>query len=97
MFVIPTASDVANPLLPSLFPIVAINVSDELQVTCEVMSRIVASLKVPIAENWALVPDGTDGVSGLISMEMRLFRTTVRVVLPLIVPNAAVIFVVPAV
>ena len=51
MFVDPAATPVANPLEPAVLLMVAMELSDELQVTDVVMSCVVLSVKVPIAVN----------------------------------------------
>jgi len=51
MLVDPAATPIANPLEPVVVPIVAMEVSDELQSADVVMSCVVLSVKVPIAVN----------------------------------------------
>jgi hypothetical protein len=48
MLAVPTANGVATPLVS----IVATEMSDELQVTCEVISRCVPSVYVAVAMNF---------------------------------------------
>jgi hypothetical protein len=47
----PAATPVANPMEPAVLLIVAIELSDELQVADVVMSCVVLSVKVPVAVN----------------------------------------------
>jgi hypothetical protein len=51
---------------------------------------------VPEAANCLLFPAGTLGLAGVTDMEIRVAEFTVRVVLPEILPEVAVIVVVPA-
>ena len=69
MVVLPRATPVAVPVES----IVAIEVLEEVQVTVDVISRVLPSPKYPLAEN-ATVPVGfTAGFSGLIVKEERSF------------------------
>ncbi len=49
-----------------------------------------------MAVNCCVAPAGTDGLAGVTAMETRVGAVTVRTVDPLIVPEVAVIVVVPA-
>lgn len=91
MVVLPTATDVARPLVL----IEATAAFDEAQVTCEVKSCIVLSEKVPVAVNCLVVPLATLGLEGVTAMDTRVADVTVRVVLPEILPDVAVMVVVP--
>jgi len=75
---VPTATAVARPLLFT----VAIDVLDELQVTCAVISRLVPSENVPVAVNGWVTPTGILGLAGVTAMEDRGGAFTVRIVLP---------------
>jgi hypothetical protein len=91
MVVVPAVRAVARPLLLT----VAAVVLDEVQVTCEAISWVVPSEKVPVAVNCRVVPRGTLGLAGVIVMEDRVAEVTVRVVLPETVPEVAVMVAVP--
>jgi hypothetical protein len=64
MVAVPTETAVARPLLL----IVAIDVFDELQVTCVVISWLVSSEYVPEAENCWVFPAGMLGLAGVTEM-----------------------------
>jgi len=89
---VPTATAVARPLMLT----VATDVLDELQVTCVVIPRLVPSEYVPMATNCWVFPAGMLGLAGVTEMEDRVAEVTVRVVLPGIPAEVAVIVVVPA-
>jgi hypothetical protein len=74
---------------------VATDVSDELQVTCVVISWLVVSEYVPVAVNCWGVPTSMIGLAGVTAMEDRVAEFTVRVVLAEILPEVAVMVVVP--
>ena len=92
MVTAPAVTAVAKPLVS----IWAHDVSDELQVTCAVISSVVPSEYVPMAVNCRLTPTGMLGAVGVTAMEDRVAGVTVRVVLPEILPKVAVMVVVPA-
>ncbi len=92
MVVVPAVRGLDRPLLLT----VATNGLDELQVTCEVISRIVPSENVAVAVNCWVVANDMAGLGGVTTMEDRVPGVTVRVVLPETVPEAAVIVAVPA-
>lgn len=94
--VLPPESDVANPWVPEALLIVAIEGSEELHVTEEVRSWVEVSEKVPVALNCWVIPLITVGFLGVISSETREIPVTVREVAPEILPETAVIVVVPA-
>jgi hypothetical protein len=91
MVAVPAATPVARPLLFT----VATEVSDDFQVTCVVISRVVPSEYVPEAASWLVFPGGTLGLAGVSDMEDRAAEGTVRIVLPEIKYEAAVMVVVP--
>lgn len=68
----------------------------EVHVTEAEMSCTLLSLKVPVAVNCLLVPTGMVELAGVTAIETRLAPLTVSDVVPLTVPEAAVIVVVPA-
>ena len=92
MIEVPTATAVTRPLLPT----VATDVLDELQVTCEVISRVVPSANVPVAASCCVPCGDMPGLAGVMEMEDRVTGVTVRGVLPQIPPKPAVMVVVPA-
>jgi hypothetical protein len=61
MVEVPAALAVARPLLLT----VATDVLDELQVACEVISRVVPSEYVPETANWTVFPAGMLGLAGV--------------------------------
>jgi hypothetical protein len=89
MVVVPIETAMAWPLLS----IVATDVSDELQVTCVVW--VVPSEYVPVAVNRWGTPAGMLGLGGVTARDNRVAEFTVRVVLPEILPEVAVMVVVP--
>jgi hypothetical protein len=82
-----------------LLSIVATDVLDELQMTCVVISKLAPSEKAPEAVNCGVNPTGTLGLAVVTDMRDKRARSTKRVVLPVIVPEAtamlAVMVVVP--
>ena len=92
MVAVPAETHVARPLLL----IVATDVFDEVQVTCMLTSWLVPSEYLPVAINCWVVPAGMLGAAGVTVMEDRVAEVTVRVVLPEILPEVAVMVAVPA-
>ena len=93
MVVLPISrSAVTRPLLS----IVATAVSDELQATWVVISLVVPSEYVPVACSCISVWKDKNGLAGITVMKARGTAVAVRVVLPEIIPEVAVIVVVPA-
>jgi hypothetical protein len=92
MIVAPAATAVARPLLLT----VATNVFDELQVTCVVILKLVPSEYAPVAVNCWVTPTGMLGLAGVTDIDERVAEVTVRVVLPEILPEMAVMVAVPA-
>jgi hypothetical protein len=92
MVAVPAKTDVARPLLLT----VATDVFDEVQVTCMLTSWLVPSEYLPVAINCWVVPAGMLGVAGVTIMEDRVAEVTVRVVLPEIFPEVAVMVALPA-
>lgn len=88
-------SAVARPFEPGALLIVAIEVSDELQVTTVVMSLLLLSEYIPIAVNCMVSPKCAIGLWGVTFIETRVTVVTVIVVCPAIFPNVAFIEVVP--
>jgi len=82
---------VASPPLPT----VAIVAADEVQVAVLVKFCVVPLLYVPIAANCCVYPAATDAVPGVTAMETNTGAVTASVAEPWIVPEVAVIVVVP--
>jgi len=87
----PMPAPAANPLAP----IVATVVADELQLTALVTSCVLPSVYVPVAANCWLVPFAIVALVGLIESDVKTGGVTARAAEPLIVPEVAVIAVVP--
>jgi len=92
MVAVPAEKAVARPLLL----IVATDISVELQMTCVVILKLVPSEYVPVAVNCRVAPIDMLGLAGVINMEERVAEFTVRVVLPDILPEVAVMVALPA-
>ena len=92
IFVAPVAMVVASPLLLT----VAVNVFEELQVTCVVMVWVDPSRNVPVAVNCWVPPTDRIGLAGVTTMEVKGAEVTVRVVFPERVPEVAVMDEFPA-
>jgi hypothetical protein len=95
MEVCPSACDEASPFEPFSLLTVATEAVPESQVTSEVMTRVEPSVYVPVAWNCCDVPSAMPGFSGEIAIETRAAPVTVRVVLPEMSPDVAVIVVDP--
>jgi len=89
--VVPPEAAVARPVLLT----VATDGSDELQMTCVVISNLVVSEYVPVALNCWVAPTSIVGSTGLTTMTDRVAEFTVRVVPPETLPEVAVMVVVP--
>jgi hypothetical protein len=92
----PAAVDVATPLNPAVLLTLATAVADELQVTDLVRSCVVLSEYVPVAVNCRVVPLAMLGLVGVTARDTSVAGVTVRMVEPVMLPNAAVIVVWPA-
>ena len=92
MFTVPTLRAVARPLPVT----VTTEGLDEAQVTCVVISWLVPSEYLPMATNCCPNPAGTLGLAGVTAIEDRVRGVVVRSVLPTTLPEAAVMFTVPA-
>ena len=91
MVVVPVARTVARPVVL----IVAATGFKESQVTSGVISKLVPSEKAPVAVNCWVTPTGMLGFAGVTEMDDRVAELPVRVVLPEIVPEEAVMVAVP--
>ncbi len=92
---VPAATALARPFEPDALLTVTILVSSEAQVAHMVRLCVVALSRVPVAENCRVVPGailgGFDG-----STEIDATEDVVRVISPLMLPEDAIIVVVPA-
>jgi hypothetical protein len=91
MVALPAVSALARPELLT----VAILPSLDVQVAELVMSCVVASVKVAVAVNCAVVFVGTEGFAGVTVIRETVALVTVNTVLPLIDPEAAVMIALP--
>jgi hypothetical protein len=92
MVVVPAPRAVARPLVST----VATDVLDELQMTCVVISCVVPSEYVPEALNCLVAPVGMLGLAGVTDIDDRIAWVTVKAVFPEMLPEVAVMVVVPA-
>lgn len=76
----PTPVPIARPLEPAALLTVAIDGSDEVQVTCEVRFWVEWSENTPVAVNCAEVPLATLGVGGVTSIDINKAAVTARLV-----------------
>jgi len=91
MVVVPTAIAVARPLVVT----VAVDVLDEVQATWEVTSEVVPSENVAVAENCWVAPILMLGLAGVMDMEDRALKVTVRIMLAEVPLKFAVMVAVP--
>jgi hypothetical protein len=96
MVLVPAATEVARPFEPVTLPIDATLVLEEFQATVSVRSCVVLSENVPVAVNCWVVPLAMLGLVGVIARDTSVAGFTVSVVEPDILPDDAVIVVVPA-
>ena len=87
----PGAMVVAKPL-PLM---VAIEVAEDVQVAVPVRFLVVPLLYVPVAVNCCVFPTASEGAAGVTAMEVNTAAETVRVAVPLILEEVAVIVTVP--
>ena len=80
--------------MPALL-IAAVTGVSEAQVTMAVMSLLVPSVNQPVAVNACEVPKAIEGLAGAVAIETKAAAVTVSVVVPLIVPDVAVIAAAP--
>jgi hypothetical protein len=92
--VVPTESPVARPGEPAL-AIDATTGSVDDQVTVEVNTCVLPSLKVPVAMNCCVNPRGMEGAAGVTASDTRVAGVTVRSVEPVFPPKSAEMVVVP--
>ena len=91
MTLVPGATPVARPALV----IVATLVVADVHVAVAVMSCFEPSENTPVAANCCVVPATMPGVVGVTSMEVMVVPVTVSVVVPEMLPEVAVMVVVP--
>ena len=95
MVAVPSPTLLAKPCVGAALLIVATAAVSELHCTVPVMFCVLPSVYVPVAVNGSLVPSGIVGIAGVTTIETSTAGLTVRVVDPVIVPNVAVIVVLP--
>jgi hypothetical protein len=93
---VPAARQDARPLEPAALLIADTAVLDEFQVTEAVRFCVVPSEYAPVAVNCLVVPLALVGLEGVTDSDESVARVTVRVVEPVMLPEAAVIVDVPA-
>jgi len=91
---VPAARALARPFVGAVLLMPATVALEEFQVTCELKSCALLSVNVPVALNCCVVPGAIDMVAGVTAMETRE-SVTVRVAVPLTVPEVAVMLVDP--
>jgi hypothetical protein len=91
--VLPFAIPVAKPAAVTVATVFA----EEVQVAVPVRSWLLPSLYLPVAVNCCVMPRAMEGAAGVREIELNVAPVTVSAVDPLIVPEVAVIVVVPAV
>src|SRR5437660_2401363 len=88
---VPVPMPVASPVLLTL----TVDIVSEAQVTVELRSCVLPSLNVPVAINCCVVPKAMKGFAGVTAIDCRTAAVTLIVVLPLIVPEVAIIWAEP--
>ncbi len=82
MMAVPRPRPSTKPVLSTL----AIELLDELQVACAVISKAVPPKNMPVAVSCSMKPRGIAGLIGETDMEERVAEVTVSVVLPAVLP-----------
>ncbi len=96
MLAVPCNTVVASPMVePALLIVATVGVS-ELHCTVVVMFCVLPSVNVPVAVNCCVIPKGRAGIAGVTAIETNVAVVTVTVADPLIVPEVAVMLVLPA-
>ena len=95
MVVVPAPAAFTKPRVPFALLMAATFLLEELQVTDLVRSWVLPSVKVPVAVNCWFAVLLMVGLTGVTTMAERVDAVTVKVVLVVIVPRAALIVVVP--
>src|SRR6266849_3899168 len=91
----PEARVLARPWLPTVLLTVATVPSEELQCTVPVTSCVLPSLNEPLAVNCCVVPNGIEAAVGLTVIAFKTAAVTVKVVVPVMLPDVTLIVVVP--
>lgn len=94
---VPAVSAWEKPLLPAASLTVATVGALEVQVASKVRSWVVESEKVPFTENWVVKPLATDGLRGVIVMELIETPLTVNLKVVDLPPAVAVRMALPGV
>src|SRR5882724_240026 len=92
---VPAATPKTFPWFGVVLLIVAAAVLDEFQITVAVTSFVLPSANVPFAVKKVEVVGAIDIAAGVIAIDIKAGAGTVKVVDPLMVPDVAVIVVVP--
>jgi len=92
---VPAAIHFATPATLGAFAMVATLAVDELQWLFSVMSCVLASLKVPVATNCCVLPALAVGATGVIATDTRVPVPIVKVVVPFIPEEVAVMVTAP--
>jgi hypothetical protein len=79
---------------PELFSVATARLVEP-QAALEVRSCVVLSVYVPVAVNCWVLPLGTDGFTGVTAIDTNAGGATVRVVVPTMEPEVALMFVLP--
>jgi hypothetical protein len=95
--VVPCPALVARPALPGVLLTTATAANDELHSTVAVTSCTLLSLYEPVAKNCCVVPSAIAADCGVIAMESKTAGVTVKVAVPLTLPETALIVDVPVV
>lgn len=74
---------------------IAVEIMAEDHDASPVMSMVVLSDSIPVAANCCFKPIGTDGLVGVTEIDANVAGVMVRVELPVIAPNVALIIVSP--
>jgi hypothetical protein len=92
MSVVPSASGMTRP---PAFTVATVGASED-QVTALVTSCVLPSVKVPAAVNCSVLSKESEGFAGLNTIDTNTAGLTVKIVEPKIVPELALMVVVPA-
>jgi hypothetical protein len=93
--VCPVPALVARPFVPGELLMVATAALFELQLTVVMMFCVLPSVYVPVAANCWVFPTGMVGTAGVTLIESNVAGVTVKIVEPLIDPEAAVMALCP--
>ena len=93
---LPAATEVANPFEPVALLMVATPMLADAQVANAVMSSTELSEYVPVAMSCAVNPTAIPGLTGVTAMETKVAFLTISVVVAEMLPDVAVIILLPA-